>query len=78
MSEIDSKMKAKTFFTLGTWVYDKAEAITKENLEQINRLFDESLQYNPSYAKAWHHYALTNFEAVEYFAHEQAETDPVS
>lgn len=49
-------------------MYDKAEIITKENLEQINRLFDESLQYNPSYAKAWHHYALTNFEAVEYFA----------
>lgn len=31
-------------------------------------LFDESIQYNPSYAKAWHHYALTNFEAVENFS----------
>ena len=65
---VDSKIKAKAFFTLGSWVYRKADVFTKENLEQINQLFDESIQFNPSYAKAWHHYALTNFEAVEYFS----------
>jgi FKBP12-rapamycin complex-associated protein len=38
-----SKVKAKTFFTLGSWVYERTESFTKENLEQINNLFDESL-----------------------------------
>lgn len=31
--EISSKVKAKTFFKLGSWVYERTESFTKENLE---------------------------------------------
>ncbi|CAD8184910.1 unnamed protein product [Paramecium octaurelia] len=63
ISSIDSKLKAKTFFTLGKWAYERAESTS--DLEQITKQFDESLQYNSTYAKAWHYYGLCNFEVIE-------------
>ncbi|CAD8129655.1 unnamed protein product [Paramecium sonneborni] len=58
ISSIDSKLKAKTFFTLGKWAYERAESTS--DLEQITKQFDESLQYNSTYAKACHYYVSKN------------------
>lgn len=63
--KVDNKMKSKCYFKLGQWMKEKIEELSEKNIDEIQTLFDRSIQYNQNYYKAWHMYAAINFEAVE-------------
>ncbi len=63
--KVDNKMKSKCYFKLGQWMKEKIEELSEKNINEIQTLFDRSIQYNQDYYKAWHMYAAINFEAVE-------------
>lgn len=63
---IDDYYKAKKFLKLGLMIKEKTEELTVEAIEKINTLYLTSIQINEKYYKAWHAYALINFEAAEF------------
>ena len=56
---------SKSFRAYGNWLTKyKNKGITKENMEQVLNSYSLSTKYDPTSFKAWHRWALANFELV--------------
>ena len=73
--QVDGALKAKCFFKLGFWAKEKVEELNEKAIEEIFKCYSMSIRDNPDYYKVWHHYALLNFEAVEFFEGKDRSTD---
>jgi FAT domain len=63
--KIENNLKAKCFLKLGMWAKEKIENLTQITISKIFKYFSEATDLNPDNHKAWHQYALLNFEAVQ-------------
>ena len=63
--KIENNLKAKCFLKLGMWAKEKIENLTQPTISKIFDYFSEATELNSDNHKAWHQYALLNFEAVQ-------------
>ncbi|PPQ67890.1 hypothetical protein CVT26_007090, partial [Gymnopilus dilepis] len=59
-----SKLAARCFYKQGEWQYELKDDWTSRNTEDILRAYLLATRYDPSWYKAWHTWALANFEVV--------------
>lgn len=78
--EIDSikKLLAKCYLKLGEWqTWMKHGDWASEHVHEILASYSAATQYNPSAYKAWHAWALANFEVVSAIT-SQSDRDPTA
>ena len=64
---------ARSFHTLGNW-QSNLKGANVDSIESILSYYRAATENDPTWAKAWHHYAVWNFEAVQLFAARKSST----
>lgn len=66
--KIEPSLGAECFLKLGLWEKTSVSPHFNDKMfDSILQSFDKSIRLNKHYQLAWHHYALTNYEATEYY-----------
>ena len=73
--DIDNKTKSKGFFKLGHWQREKMEELSEGSIEEILNFYNQSLEFNQQYYKAWHSFGLLNFKAVEFYKNNREKSE---
>jgi len=61
-------LKAKCNYQIGHWLSEKMEKVSEvtiKNYEEVIKYYNEAIHWDPEYQKAWHSYALFNYEAAD-------------
>jgi FKBP12-rapamycin complex-associated protein len=60
----DAELHARCYLTMGQW-----ESELNDNLSETNilALFKAAIEYDDSWYKAWHSWALSNFEVISHY-----------
>ena len=53
------------YYNLGHWMRNKSDVLSQEDIQKINRLYQNSLDLNAQNHKTWHRYAMLNLEVAE-------------
>jgi hypothetical protein len=62
--DITVKIKSKGYYKLGQLIYEKYQDLTIEDNINLCNLYQSSTNFDPNSAKAWHMYALINYQIV--------------
>lgn len=66
----DPKLKARCYLTLGKWNMSLHDSLDQKAINQIMSSFSTATEYDNNWYKAWHSWALINFEAVSFYKKE--------
>ncbi|KAG6916802.1 hypothetical protein DXG01_005325 [Tephrocybe rancida] len=72
-----SKFLARCYFKTGQWQAEVSTDWGKRNVDDILKSYHLATHFDPSWYKAWHTWAMANFEVVSYMSsHSQAIKNP--
>jgi len=61
-----NKLLAKCYLKLGDWLKEIQE-LEEESIPRVLEFYNLATEHDPTWYKAWHAWALNNFEAVSYY-----------
>lgn len=66
---VNRRSQGPVFLKLGEWQRATFDGFDKDSIPLIIGNFRAAVRYDPNWYKAWHKWALVNFDVIEY--HEQ-------
>ncbi|EJF64386.1 atypical/PIKK/FRAP protein kinase [Dichomitus squalens LYAD-421 SS1] len=66
-----SRLLARCYFKLGEWQFALKEEWDARNIKDILQSYYLATHYDPAWYKAWHTWALANFEVVSFLENQQ-------
>lgn len=67
---VDNHLRGKMFLKMGNWMREKTEELYPSSLDVINKLYTDSLSFDPLNHKTWHAYAMLNYDMVKFYSKE--------
>ncbi|KTW30812.1 hypothetical protein T552_00524 [Pneumocystis carinii B80] len=71
-----SKLLSRCYHKQGEWQSVLQGNLTKTNISEILHSYKLATEYDPEYYKAWHSWALANFEVVAFYEKENKNLSP--
>ncbi|OXU22583.1 hypothetical protein TSAR_001785 [Trichomalopsis sarcophagae] len=71
--EARKRLLARCYLKLGEWL-EALQGINEDSIPNVLSYYAHATKHDPSWYKAWHAFAYTNFEAVLFYKHQQTET----
>jgi len=65
--ETDAELLSKCYLTLGQWQKELNDTLSSNIIPQILGSFKQATKYADSWYKAWHAWALSNFEVISHY-----------
>ncbi|KAF9509645.1 hypothetical protein BS47DRAFT_139059 [Hydnum rufescens UP504] len=70
-----TNLLARCYLKQGQWQYTLKQSWNPENIREILRVYSMATQFDPNWYKAWHTWALANFEVVGFLEGETRSED---
>jgi len=64
---VTSSLLAHAYLTLGKWERAQDSKVGESKISSILRSFKQAIEFDPKWYKAWHWWALMNFEAISHY-----------
>ncbi|KAG5654196.1 hypothetical protein H0H81_006229 [Sphagnurus paluster] len=67
-----SKLLARCYFKTGEWQFELADDWARRNIDDILHSYYLATHFDPTWYKAWHTWALANFEVISFMESQNA------
>lgn len=71
--EVRKRLLARCYLKLGEWL-EALRGINEESITAVLSYYASATKHDPTWYKAWHAYAYTNFEAVLFYKHQHGDS----
>ncbi|XP_063975702.1 serine/threonine-protein kinase mTOR [Diachasmimorpha longicaudata] len=72
-AEAHRRLLARCYLKLGEWM-ESLKGINETSIPAVLSYYRAATEHDPSWYKAWHAFAYTNFETVLFYKHQQTES----
>ncbi|XP_046427062.1 serine/threonine-protein kinase mTOR [Neodiprion fabricii] len=72
--EARKRLLARCYLKLGEWL-EALQGISEHSIPAVLSYYAAATKHDPSWYKAWHAFAYTNFETVLFYKHQQGDTN---
>ncbi|XP_066601544.1 serine/threonine-protein kinase mTOR [Prorops nasuta] len=70
--EARKRLLARCYLKLGEWL-EALSGITEQSIPAVLSYYSAATEHDPTWYKAWHAFAYTNYEAVLFYKHQQGD-----